>query len=273
MDDSYEKQADRVIRTLKHDSWHGFVDWVINSAKGTEELYRGQRQDWDLLPRIVRTARQRGISDVHSTARDHLEAFRYAIRGRGGIEEFAHQDEDGLWALGQHFGLDTVLLDWTLSPFVALYFALEEADQEPLDRPRCVYQLFHVGAVKNMSVHTDKFKKLVSDLSEAISPIVMDDIRNLQRVLRVVQPLAHANPRLVAQRAVSLTWNLGHTLEQVIKENWKSNDLVMIKHLIPSDDRIKCLHCLDLMNINAGTLFPDIQGAVKYCNFKLANDV
>ncbi|HSV99693.1 MAG TPA: hypothetical protein VLI39_05945 [Sedimentisphaerales bacterium] len=42
--------------------------------------------------------------------------------------------------------------------------------------------------------------------------------------------------------------------------------LVLVKFVIPNEDRIGCLRFLDYMNINRASLFPDLDGAAQYVN-------
>lgn len=114
---------------------------TLAAESNMKHWYRGQSDSsWNLLPSVFRG---QGTDDEKKGAeRNHMHTFR----SRAGIRyEQAPSFEDiaGWISLMQHYGLPTRLLDWTRSPLVAAYFALEkyiyERHTQPIDA--CVWAL------------------------------------------------------------------------------------------------------------------------------------
>src|SRR5258708_65160 len=118
--------ADGVIEITCR-GWPSFVDFLNEYVVDmTDYIWRGQRcSDWPLIPSLDRTLLRIGKSDSNEIHEKLLRRFKLAVRGR--LEHAARpQSENEWWALGQHFGLATPLLDWTSSPFIAAYFAFND---------------------------------------------------------------------------------------------------------------------------------------------------
>lgn len=92
----------------KHNNWSGYI-------------FRGQELcEWGLVPSLFRHSVNNAL-DISELVNHHLNQFQLAIRGRA--NENKVDDDYGVWAIGQHHGLYTPLLDWTASPYIALFFA------------------------------------------------------------------------------------------------------------------------------------------------------
>ena len=233
-------------------------DLFFNRPK-TQLIYRGHRRyDWPLTPSLGRFDPRNIITK--EVAEAQLRLFRRAVRGRISDRTLVEIDEeDELWAVGQHHGLLTPLLDWTYSPYVALFFAFEKEDRRhgEHDNPyRAVYLLnkSHVEA---------------EDKCPHVS---------------VLEPRKDDHGRLVNQAGLFTSSAYDNTLENFLIDSLRDEVLGQVseddeakelakyicKIYIPNEERAECLRHLRMMNVHHASLFPDLLGAAQYCNILVA---
>jgi hypothetical protein len=214
---------------------------------GVEWIFRGQRRhEWQLAPTLGRYAKS-GVVD-EKRALEQKREFRLAMRGRG-VGPDLLDDDNELWAFGQHHGLATPLLDWTKSPFVALFFAFSDPD----------------------------FPYEARNPSRAIFVINKTALEALDESL-IVQPLRNDHTRLVNQAGLftlsplgsdtlaSRIFNLLAETQTVDMDDPAAVGRYIFKIHIPNEARWELLSMLRKMNIHHGSLFPDPIGASLYCN-------
>lgn len=230
-------------------SWKYFHDFIRQlMLPYSHYVWRGQRNSsWKLQSSLDRELRGKPHTLRANLARQHLLQFQYATRGRRGTNPPTLTSEDDWWALGQHHGLATPLLDWTESPFVALYFAFERAEKPPTGF-RSVWAL---GGVENKNKQIEEAHKEADDAP----------------VLKYVRPLQDDNSRLVNQAGLFSRVPLGQTVDEWVTVHCKGEESGTLIHVkIPEKERLDCLRTLSKMNINHITLFPDLYGAGEHCN-------
>lgn len=237
-------------------SWKYFHDYVRQEILDfAHYVWRGQRDSaWRLESSLDRVLKTKTKAQRSRLANSHLDKFKFAARGRRGTNPSRLEEENEWWALGQHHGLATPLLDWTESPFVALYFAFEK-QEKPLSGNRVVWALGNT-IIKNKEIiaaHTGKDR----------API-----------LEFVRPHQDENARLVSQSGLFTRAPLGVTVDGWIDTNHQgqNNSAPLLKLVIPDKERTECLRTLNRMNINHITLFPDLYGAGQHCNKSLQID-
>lgn len=246
------------IWEVEFSSWKYFHDFVRQQMLDySHYIWRGQRDaNWKLESSLDRILRSKLPSRRPSLARAHLQDFKLAVRGRRGPNPAIIQDENEWWALGQHHGLATPLLDWTESAFVALYFAFEKPIKPESGR-RVVWALH--GNVKKNAEITDVHNAAKKDGSPP--------------VLEYVRPHQNDNARLVSQAGLFTKAPLGQTVDGWIEQNHLGvTSAPLVKLTFPDKERAECLRTLTKMNINHITLFPDLYGAGQHCNKKLEID-
>ncbi|MDD4913204.1 MAG: FRG domain-containing protein [Sideroxydans sp.] len=227
----------------------------------TQLIFRGHRRyDWPLTPSLGRFDTRRIITQEVADAQ--LRLFRRAVRGRLSDRTLVEMEEEyELWSVGQHHGLLTPLLDWTYSPYVALFFAFEVDDprQGELENPyRAIYVLnkTHVEA---------------ADQCPDVS---------------VLEPRKDDHGRLVNQAGLFTYTSYGNTLENFLIQSLQDEVLqdvpeddeaevlsnYLCKIYIPNEDRTDCLRHLRMMNVHHASLFPDLIGASSFCNIMVAEE-
>lgn len=265
------------IATVKLLSWKYFLDFTYQKMLDYETyVYRGQRNEhWGLgttLDRLIKTAKIAKTKQFDFRS-SHLQQFKYAARGRRGINP-PELTENEWWALGQHHGLATPLLDWTQSPFVAAYFAFIN-DGEPQTKYRVVYALHKpsieakVAANKAAREADNRQQKADIAAGRKVGNLLLNAFLDypVQPEIEFVRPFSDENQRLVNQGGLFTKSPSGKNIEEWVAEQFVGeNSCILMRILIPNSDRAYCLRYLNRMNINHLTLFPDLYGASKFCN-------
>jgi hypothetical protein len=302
-----QSQVDGVA-TFRLASWSHFFDFleaeVFSRRLSSTQSYiwRGQRRaDWSLsssLDRLFGHLRLLAASpsELERRLTEHLDVFKHAARGRRGPNPASLPEEKDWWALGQHFGLATPLLDWTRSPFAAAYFAFEELASDPTVY-RVVYGLsrdavdkknqeistaWNAGEVRTLALEriTEKLARKATERSKESPEAQKSDdesARSLRRErvpkIDFIDPMSDENQRLVSQGGLFTRAPIGTPIEQWVSKAFEGTESpVLLKVEIPDSDRRNCLRALDRMNINHLSLFPDLSGASRWTNLTLELD-
>lgn len=224
------------------------ADWTAfkKVATGLEpyrHLFRGQENNvWKLRTSFYRTGRAnlvRFMREDINTLHRHLSGLTTHRFDLGNALDYA-----AFLALVQHHGYPTPLLDWTQSPFIAAYFAYRNLD------PR------NIRAGARVRIHVLDGRTWNNRFLRAgvINPAYLH--------MTILEPLAINNPRVVPQQSISLVTNVDD-LEGYIKDKEGSTESFLSAIDLPAEERATVLKELALMGINAGSLFPGLDGA---CN-------
>jgi hypothetical protein len=199
-----------------------------------------------------------------------VEAERYLLatfqrRAHHYISDPPAKEDDLEWlALLQHHGTPTRLLDWTKSPYVALFFALNERREAggnsalwAIDLRWCKEQ------ARQLILPTGRIA--VVDPDESLGkPETFRAVFFTEPLLQFVAPLQpfRMNERLTIQQGLFLCPGNPRTSFESNLLAFPNNEITdhVHKMVIPNHLREDILARLNRMNINRASLFPGIDG-------------
>lgn len=241
----------------------------LNSFKNSF-AYRGQSDSaWGLqtsLERHVKIFEKMKLLEEGS-----LDNFKRGLSIYS--ENTQHPSSKLAWlALMQHYGVPTRLLDFSTSPYVALYFAIESAECSD-DGNFSLFAINYTELLKNSCLHVEglnsgfrKFSREFSSKCEEAFEEIID--ANSYDVLWFVDP-KYLNSRMEKQGGTFLiSGSFSKTIDDLLESDIYKN-VEMEKILIPKKfmENIYCL--LRKMNIGPKSIYGDIFGLAKHIQLEL----
>lgn len=251
------------INTYEAETWQDLNRlFETNFKHKLSFAFRGQRrEEWGLRPTLTRRLMDvtkfepQHSQSIQLSIERHVALFRNSILGRRG-ENPKQLSENELWALGQHYGLDTPLLDWTRSPYVAAFFAFRSDTLEGGNR--AIWAL-DINALKYAANGLEQFLAKHPNASK-------NKFGANRSLIEIVIPESDENRRLISQAGLFTKIPFYSSLEQWAEKYMPG---ALSKIVIPNSERDSVLRSLTQMNVSDATLFPDLEGAARYSNYML----
>jgi hypothetical protein len=252
--------------------WDDFIKLIKSlpkSAKKSENwVYRGQPKNDELTTTLERARKYFAIKKkaVPEIEEQLIRNFRRQFQGER--DEELYKDRLYCIALMQHHGAPTRLLDFTYSPYVGAFFALEDHGNPPYKKANMpVLWCINTEWVES-EVKTIVDKKLFRDRrddekrnDETFVPLYLSEQR--KKFVDLENPF-RLNTRLVIQQGTFLCpGDVSCSFEDNLKnlKDWNDRKNVLKIFLnFSKQERETALNELHRMNINQASLFPGLDG-------------
>jgi FRG domain len=227
------------------DSWDEYSEKVATLCNGW--AFRGHADStWQLMSTLGRYLNTY-IKEEYWTEQEQRNLRIFQRKAHLFLTHIPEQSDTFQWlALMQHHGAPTRLLDFTWSPYVAAFFALERT-------------------AKQAAVWAVNPKRLVN-VTESLNEFLENPLAG---ILGIGEPFV-MNTRLIAQSGTFIvTKQVGSPIEDIASAYDDPED-TLVKFELPAQlVRPSGMRALFMMNITSATLFPDLDGLARSLAYEL----
>lgn len=254
------------IPVIEIRNWHEYLEKAAGPAYRTWAFRGHSDAEWPLYSSLTRYLLDYGVNRQAWADQEERVVRIFKRKAHLFLEHVPGGDDDFQWlALMQHHGAPTRLLDFTWSPFVAAFFALERATKDAAVWALAMSQIWEthhnfpgVGSVWGDDLNLRKagnYRRFY--------------LNNKVPFVSYGEPMV-MNKRLVAQAGTFVVPGvLDRPVEQILSSYRRTNKMA-IKFLLRVDKvRDEAMRSLYNMNITNATLFPDLDGLARSMAYEL----
>lgn len=221
--------------------WTEFIDWISENSEGRNFIFRGHdNNSFDLQTSYHRLERF-DLIDYHNNIVPVLGRYVTGILNRSFDLQNNPIEYGALLNLAQHHGFPTPLLDWTESPYIAVFFAYNKLEKSNSEG----------------SVRLFVFDRASWDRDEPYRPNLL---LHPSPFLTVLDLLPINNPRALPQQSILTATNVANIESWLKKKERERQSKYLWRFDLPVAERKKVMKELYHMGITSASMFPGLDG-------------
>ena len=247
----------RSYRVFRLESWEAFLKLIVNPPY-SNWAFRGERDErWPLYSSLSRYFQNFGVARAAWPEQEGRILRIFKRKAHQFLEKPPDPDDDFQWlALMQHHGAPTRLLDFTWSPYVAAFFALERTLGDGV-----------VWAMNPARVDSSRAPQPVRYDPRVAGNFRRYFLKGRHRFIWIGEPHT-MNRRLIAQSGTfAVPGVLDIPIEEILSDADQEN--ILAKIVLTNAVRETGMRELYRMNITYATLFPDLDGLARSMGYEL----
>jgi len=225
------------------------IFWMSRGTTG-RLWWRGQERDWDLLPSVNRPTKR---------FVEEFLTFNFSRKAMSRYSRCPSRDDFPSWLfLMQHYGLPTRLLDWSASPLVALFFALENFNIMQNDEDSVLWGL-DAPALNETQLGV---RMISSAHSDTVLPLFIDAFTQRENRSDSKQVAAVMTDEIDVRQLLQQSMFTIHGSTEPLNR-LPGYEKFLRKILIKKEAKLMCSVAMTDLGISRSALFPDLDNLAK----------